>query len=198
MMTAADPSRSHLHPSYQRPLLLQTHRQLWKCGFWALSSLKGEETRGQIQENKGHSKTHGLNYMFREVQITCDSRMGKWTEIKCHKYPWNTRGSEPSSDPLVLFFIGIWVADWTELGISRNFYWIYLWTILHVTETEKSLYISFIPSSDFISVTRTLKPRFAKLCILIAWWPFPYFEQANANEKNTYKLPSPGTFLQAV
>lgn len=35
-----------------------------------------------------------------------------------------------------------------------------------------------------------LKPRLAKLCILIVWWTFPYFEQVNTNEKIYINLVS--------
>lgn len=118
-----DPIRSRLHPSLLRSLLLQMHRQLWEFWFSALGSLKGEEIGGQSQTNKEHhSKTRRVNYTITQVQVTCGSLVGKCTEIKCHKYPWNERGAARSSDPLVLFFTGIWDAGWAELDTSRNFY----------------------------------------------------------------------------
>lgn len=119
-----DPIRSRLHPSLLRSLLPQMHRQLWEFWFSALRSLKGEEIGGQSQTNKEHSKTRRVNYTIAQVQVTCGSLVGKCTEIKCHKYPWNERGAARSSDPLVLFFIGMWDAGWTELDTSRNFDWI--------------------------------------------------------------------------
>ena len=53
------------------------HGQLWKFWFSALSPLEGEEIGGQTQKNKDHSETHGVDYMFTEIQVTWDSLMGK-------------------------------------------------------------------------------------------------------------------------
>lgn len=123
--------------------------------------------------------------MFSWVQVTCGSLVGKWTKIKCHKYPWNEQGSEQSSDPLVLFFIGTWGADWTELDISRNFYWIYLksfaWTTQYVVKNGRSLYISTYSYQWFHFHDAYVKPWFAKLCIMID--PFPHLTQVNASQK---------------
>lgn len=54
-----------------------------------------------------------------------------------------------------------------------------------------------IPTSDFISMMHVLKMNFAKLSI--AFWPFPHFEQVNANEKNIYiNWWSLGTFHKNI
>lgn len=94
--------------------------------------------------------------------------------------------------------LSLWFCFSLAYGVQAEQNWIpretstesCVWTTRHAAKNVRSLCISFIPTSDFIPMTRTLKPRLAKLCILIVWWPFPYFEQVNASEKIYINLVS--------
>lgn len=91
-------------------------------------------------------------------------------------------------DHLILWFCFPWACGtqteqtWISLETSTDSVLSPL-SALHVAENGRCLYVSSIPTSDFISMTCTLKPTFVKLCMLIARWPVPYFEQVNAMRK---------------
>lgn len=136
----------------------------------ALCTDRSEELTSQLLASQTWRKTKYFitNYMFSQGWIMCITE-GKWTVTEGYKWLWNEPRPDWSSDPLVLFCIGMPGPDWKEMGMTRHFYWFLkplVWTLPGVLIMENLCVVFFF--QQFIFIMHSLKSRFLQLHIQIS------------------------------